>query len=791
MQTFVTDDEENEVPGALENFVAIDKGNCNPRFMSATTHRLPLNKEIAGKCGIPLGVRMQPFADQRCDRGELTIEAVDFGEDGPLRCSRCRGYINVFAKFVEYGRKWECNLCGVQNEVPRGYQCGTDTYGNRRDAADRAELSRGSVEFHVGKDMSGGVLREPIIVFTIDVSNYALTSGLLGVVVKTLKALLPSIPFPERTRVGIVTFHHALHFFDLSAPSGQPTLAAVADVDEPFSPLPLTSWLPTLKDGLPALNALLDELPGMYTPNTVRSGMSAGGAAVQAVLDGLADTGGSVIMICSTIPSVGLGKMKGREKQSYYGTKAETELWRPRPPDSAAPREGGAFFSSVAKTCALKQVSVNILMASSFYTDLGTLGQLPLLTGGDLRFYDGFSGNRPSDCQRLYGDVQRMVTRGGGLEAVMKLRCSTGITPVFNGYHGPFFRASPGSEELLFAAIDADKELALELEHDGTKLSEGKYVYLQLAILYTRRDGRRLIRVHNLSLKIADHLPTIFRHASVGAVVSLLTKRAAKDVLTKPLKDVREDITKRVVEVLYKYRANVAVKSSSGQLILPESLKLLAIYMNALFKSHAFAVNTPSEVRVRADVRASALFKLRAQASAVTLGFLYPRLLVLHPLAEGCGERKELPASGSQAPHSQVTLPVPTWSSAEKLDGDGVYLLHDGQSILVHFGEHISKETAVLFLGQQGAANLLTKPREVNVTLQKNDTSRRVMNMINQIKAMWRFYGQSTPVCVMNGPLKVGFTSKLVEDRTYRSDTSYIEFLCELHKKIQGQMHQS
>lgn len=782
---FETNDEDKEVPGAIENFVAIDKGNCNPRFMSATTNRMPVTKDIATKCGIPLGVRIQPFADQRCDRGELTIEAVDFGEEGPLRCSRCRGYINVFVKFVEYGRKWQCNLCGVQNEVPRGYQCGTDTYGNRRDTADRAELSRGSVEFHVGKDMSGGVLREPIIVFAIDVSNYALTSGMLAVVVKTLKALLPSLPFPERTRVGIVTFHHALHFFDIGGASGIPKLVAVADVNEPFAPLPLKSWLPKLSDGLPALNALLDELPTLYTPETVRSGLSASGAAVQAVLDGLQDAGGSVVMFCSTIPSVGVGKMKGRETQSQYGTSAETALWRPRPPDSAAPLGGGAFFPAVAKKCALRQVSVNILMASSFYTDLGTLGTLPQLTGGQLYYYGGFSGACASDCQRFYGDVQRLVTRGGGLEAVMKLRCSTGITPVFNGYHGPFFRASAGSEELLFAAIDADKELAVELEHDGSKLTEGKCVYLQLAVLYTRRDGRRLIRVHNLSLKLCDHLPTIFRHASVGAVVSLLVKRAAKDAMTKPLKDVRAEISKHVVEVLYKYRANVAVKSSSGQLILPESLKLLAVYMNALFKSNAFAVNTPGDVRVRADLRTSALHQLRAQAAAVTLGLLYPRLLVVHPLPEGCGERTK-----AQPPTllPNVSMPVPTWSSAEKLDGDGVYLVHDGQRILMHFGEHLDRETAVLFLGEQGAACLLTKPQELNLTLQNNDTSRRIMNIVNEIKAMWRFYGQSTPVYIMNGPLKGRFTSKLVEDRTYRSDTSYIEFLCELHKKIQSKM---
>lgn len=36
---------------------------------------------------------------------------MDFGESGPLRCSRCKGYINPFMKFVDQGRRFICNFC--------------------------------------------------------------------------------------------------------------------------------------------------------------------------------------------------------------------------------------------------------------------------------------------------------------------------------------------------------------------------------------------------------------------------------------------------------------------------------------------------------------------------------------------------------------------------------------------------------------------------------------------------------------------------------------------------------
>ena len=218
-------------------------------------------------------------------------------------------------------------------------------------------------------------------------------------------------------------------------------------------------------------------------------------------------------------------------------------------------------------------------------------------------------------CQKLYGDIRRSTLRRAGYEAVAKLRCGAGleIVPISEtSFYGQFFRNSVGSEELYFANANADNEFVVQLQHDGTNLSVGQLVYLQLALLYTRRDGERVIRVHNLSLKVSDHLPTLFRHASIGATCSFLTKRAAHEMLKGELtiRKIRERIVLDTVEALFKYRKNVATKSSSGQLILPESLKLLPVYMNAFMKANAIGLNRKGGlVRFRADARAQALHR--------------------------------------------------------------------------------------------------------------------------------------------------------------------------------------
>lgn len=94
----------------MTDFVAIDQGNCNPRFMRATTYNLPISDDLAVASNVPLGLVIQPFAGLRDEEGR--VEMVDFREEGPPRCGRCRGYINPWVTWLEGGMKWCCNLCG-------------------------------------------------------------------------------------------------------------------------------------------------------------------------------------------------------------------------------------------------------------------------------------------------------------------------------------------------------------------------------------------------------------------------------------------------------------------------------------------------------------------------------------------------------------------------------------------------------------------------------------------------------------------------------------------------------
>ncbi|PPS16156.1 hypothetical protein GOBAR_AA04442 [Gossypium barbadense] len=77
----------NPPPPATSDYIVRDTGNCTPRYMRCTTN--------SGH-----------------NKLYKLIVVVDFGESGHVRCSRCKGYINHFMKFIDQERKFICNLCG-------------------------------------------------------------------------------------------------------------------------------------------------------------------------------------------------------------------------------------------------------------------------------------------------------------------------------------------------------------------------------------------------------------------------------------------------------------------------------------------------------------------------------------------------------------------------------------------------------------------------------------------------------------------------------------------------------
>jgi protein transport protein SEC24 len=109
------------------------------------------------------------------------------------------------------------------------------------------------------------------------------------------------------------------------------------------------------------------------------------------------------------------------------------------------------------------------------------------------------------------------------------------------------------------------------------------------------------------------------------------------------------EMTDAAIDMLHAYRKHCAASSSPGQLILPDSLKLLPLYLAVIGKLGAFNTNkladtksrpgaaqrSPfADVAVRADSRIAQLVHLNGIPANRIIPFVYPRLFVLHTM---CG----------------------------------------------------------------------------------------------------------------------------------------------------------
>lgn len=215
-------------PPAAVSFVAYDQSNASPKFTRLTMNSIPTTAEALQSTGLPLGLLLQPLAPLQA--GELEIPVLDFGEVGPPRCHRCRAYINPFMIFSNGGNKFACNMCHYANDVPPEYFSALTPAGARVDREQRPELVRGTVEFLVPKEYWS---KEPVglrWLFVIDVSQEAVTKGILEAFCQgVIHALYDEDDaetedesgeikrrIPKASRVGFVTYDKDIHFYNMN-----------------------------------------------------------------------------------------------------------------------------------------------------------------------------------------------------------------------------------------------------------------------------------------------------------------------------------------------------------------------------------------------------------------------------------------------------------------------------------------------------------------------------------------------------------------------------------------------
>jgi protein transport protein SEC24 len=731
-------------PPATSDFIVRDTGNCSPRLMRCTLNQIPCNGDILTQSCMPLALMVQPFALPH--PLEEPIQLVDFGEIGPVRCIRCKAYINPFMRFIDQGRRFVCNLCGFSNDTPRDYICNLGPDMRRRDADERPELCRGTVEFVATKEF---MVREPmpaVYFFLVDVSMNAVGTGAAAAACSAISQAISDIPEGPRTMVGIATFDSTIHFYNLKRSQQQPVMLIVPDVEDVYTPLQ-TDLIVPLGECREALEQLLESIPSMYQTNKIAE--SAFGAAIKAGFLALKPTGGKLLVFQSVLPSVGIGSLSLREAEGRTNVSSADK----EPHKLLQPAD--KTLKTMAMEFAEYQVCVDVFLTTQTYVDIASIAVVPRTTGGQIYYYYPFSA--VADPAKLYNDLRWNLSRPQGFEAVMRVRCGQGLQ--VQEYSGNFCKRVPTDIDL--PAIDSDKTLMVTFKHDD-KFQEGAECGFQCAVLYTTVHGQRRIRVINLSLPCTTVLGNLFRSADLDSQFSCFLKQAANGIPTAPLAQVREQIVSHCINILGSYRKFCASISSSGQLILPEALKLLPLYTLALIKS----VGLRNDGRL--DDRSYWASHATLISTSLAVPLVYPRLIPIHDLT-------------SKEEEDSILPPVIALSS-EHLSDEGVFLLENGEDALIYVGGMVNPEILQKLFGSPSLEGV---PSQLVLQQFDNDLSKKLNEVVNEIRRQRCSYLRLR-LCKKGEPSGMLFHSYMVEDKSPGS-LSYVEFLVHVHRQIQIQ----
>uniref|UniRef100_A0A480Y328 Protein transport protein Sec24A isoform 1 n=5 Tax=Sus scrofa TaxID=9823 RepID=A0A480Y328_PIG len=716
----------------------IQKLNCNPELFRCTLTGIPQTQALLNKAKLPLGLLLHPFKD--------LVQLPVVTSSTIVRCRSCRTYINPFVSFLDQ-RRWKCNLCYRVNDVPEEFMYNplTRVYGEPHR---RPEVQNATIEFMAPSEYMLRPPQPPVYLFVFDVSHNAVETGYLNSVCQSLLDNLDLLPGNTRTKIGFITFDSTIHFYSLQEGLSQPQMLIVSDIEDVFIPMP-ENLLVNLNESKELVQDLLKTLPQMFT-KTLET-QSALGPALQAAYKLMSPTGGRMSVFQTQLPTLGVGALKPREEPNQRSSAKEIHL-----------TPSTDFYKKLALDCSGQQVAVDLFLLSGQYSDLASLGCISRYSAGSVYYYPSYHHqHNPVQVQKLQKELHRYLTRKIGFEAVMRIRCTKGLS--IHTFHGNFFVRS--TDLLSLPNVNPDAGYAVQMSVEES-LTDTQLVSFQSALLYTSSKGERRIRVHTLCLPVVSTLNEVFLGADVQAISGLLANMAVDRSVTASLSDARDALVNAVIDSLSAYRSSVLSNQQPG-LMVPFSLRLFPLFVLALLKQKSFQTGT----NARLDERIFAMCQVKNQPLVYLMLTTHPNLYRVDNLSDE-GAININDRTIPQPPILQL--------SVEKLSRDGAFLMDAGSVLMLWVGRNCGHT----FLSQVlGVENYALIPQTMT-DLPELDTpeSARTIAFISWLREQRPFY----PILYVirdESPMKTNFLQNMVEDRT-ESALSYYEFLLHIQQQV-------
>lgn len=755
------------------------ESNASSDYIRSTLNVVPRTNSILKKSKLPFALTIRPY--QSLTDEESPIPIVN---DGVItRCRRCRSYINPFVELRQDGLKWKCNFCALLNDLPSSLK--SNSVNNRY------ELNNGVVEFLATPEYMVRAPQALNLIFLIDVTKNTIQNGLLSTSIRTILDSLDRIPNDQgRVNVGFIAVDKRLTYFSIpndsesnSNPNKDISMMVITpdnDEDNLIIPSP-DDLLVNLKNSRLNIEKLLNNFTSFFLDNQstdfdLSSGLKSGFSLLEKI-------GGKMIVISSTMPNLGKGKLTIRDEVSVSGKAKES---------TTLLTSNNSFYKSFAVDCNKSQITVDMFLASSSYQDVATLSNLPKFTAGQTHFYPAWNASNLEDITKFNKELSNHLSMEINLEAVMRVRCSDGIK--CQSYFGNFFSRS--SDLLSFPSFPRDQSYVVELNIDND--IRRNVVYFQTAVLHTSTHGDRRIRVITLALPVSKELKDIYASADQLSITNYYSHLAIEKTLNNSLDSARDYLNKVIIDILLVYKKEIVAGNvgSSSPLQISTNLRMLPLLLQSLIKNISFRQGT-----VPSDHRSSALNKLATLPIKELIQFIYPSIYSLHDMDDECG----LPYEGEDnydeiipKIHGEIILPECINATFQSLQKFGLYLIQTINELFLYVGGDALPALAQDVFGVNSVNEI--QPGKFELPELDNDMNIRVRNIINKARQgkgsiryenIYIVIGPSSNERGVGGmemnrdliALRMWCMSALVEDRTANM-LGYREFLSQLKDKI-------
>lgn len=188
------------------------------------------------------------------------------------------------------------------------------------------------------------------------------------------------IPDPQHTNIGFITFNNSLQFFVGTA--GEPYVICVAEILNPFAPLPTKRFLMNVEKERIQINQVLEKIVTFHEGTSKQVNISCGGAALKAAIEVLKISAGKILLFLMDYPSIGYGSFKVRDSGKIKLEDKQFSIMIP---------EADCDYVDIGKFCLESRISVDIFACAHGDLDLATIIPVSSKTGGEVNYYHPFS----------------------------------------------------------------------------------------------------------------------------------------------------------------------------------------------------------------------------------------------------------------------------------------------------------------------------------------------------------------------------------------------------------------